>query len=167
MLTETTFEKKSEVKVSEWSGNALAIFQPVLEELWHNYIVMYRHFAYLNVWIQGYDQLSTFLPYLIAAPRLVAEDPKERLTYGDLNQLSNAIDHVYSSFSYLADNWLDINAFRSVLRRIREFEAALYIQSNGRCPKHVRAAASGGQVLVGKPASPNKDDRGADVRALI
>ena len=38
---------------------------------------------------------------------------------------SNAFDKVFSSLNVVSDSWLTISEFRSVLRRLREFERAV------------------------------------------
>jgi ABC-type uncharacterized transport system fused permease/ATPase subunit len=57
---------------------------------------------------------------------LFAEDPTRRITLGTLVKLSNSFEKVFSSLSILAENWGAVNEFRSVLRRLSEFEGQLY-----------------------------------------
>jgi len=58
---------------------------------------------------------------------LFADDPATRITLGTLVKMSNSFDKVFSSLSIIAENWGEVNAFRSVYRRLREFEAKLYL----------------------------------------
>ena len=62
-------------------------------------------------------------PYVIAAPLLFAEDPSHQITLGTLVQMSNSFDKVFSSLSVVSENWGEINEFRSVIVRLRQFEA--------------------------------------------
>ena len=65
----------------------------------------------------------------MVAPRLFAARPEEVMTLGALTQTANAFGKVFDSLSIVSDNWLQVNEFRSVLRRLREFEAELYPQT--------------------------------------
>ena len=107
-------------------------FGLTLQRLRRNYHALFRHFSLLNFWLSLYDQTMVIFPYLVAAPLLFADDPADRITLGTLVQLSNSFDKVFSSLSVIAENWGAVNEFRSVLRRLREFEAKLYL---GRPPR--------------------------------
>ena len=101
-------------------------FMLTLRALSRNYHALFRHFSLLNFWLSLFDQTMVIFPYVVAAPLLFADDPKVRITLGTLVKMSNSFDKVFSSFSVIAENWGAINEFRSVLRRLREFEARLY-----------------------------------------
>jgi len=105
-------------------------FLLTLRVLSRNYHALFRHFSLLNFWLSLFDQTMVIFPYLIAAPLLFADDPKVRITLGTLVKMSNSFDKVFSSFSVIAENWGAINEFRSVLRRLREFEARLYLNQS-------------------------------------
>ena len=63
--------------------------------------------------------------YMVAAPLLFAADDS-RITLGILVQISNAFGKVFDSFNTVADNWMSVNEWRSVLVRLREFERSHY-----------------------------------------
>ena len=66
------------------------------------------------------------VPYLLVAPLLFAEDPDGRITLGTLVKMSNAFARCFDAMAVVSDNWNAVNAWRSVLRRLREFEATIY-----------------------------------------
>jgi len=92
-----------------------------------NYHALFRHFSLLNFWLSLFDQTMVILPYVAAAPLLFADDPANRLTLGTLVKVSNSFGKVFSSLSVIAESWGDVNSFRSVYRRLREFERKLYL----------------------------------------
>ena len=102
-------------------------FGLTLKSLRKNYNALFRHFSLLNFWLTLFDQTMVILPYVVAAPLLFADDPATRITLGTLVKMSNSFDKVFSSLSIIAENWGEVNAFRSVYRRLREFEAKLYL----------------------------------------
>jgi peptide/bleomycin uptake transporter len=106
--------------------NPWSYFKSVLFSLRRNYHALFRHFSILNLFLSAHDQAMVLCPYLIAAPMLFAEDPARRITLGTLVKLSNSFEKVFSSLSILAENWGAVNEFRSVLRRLSEFEGQLY-----------------------------------------
>ena len=140
-------------------------FGLTLHRLYKNYHALFRHFSLLNFWLSLYDQVMIIFPYLVAAPLLFADDPAERITLGTLVQVSNSFDkarararnralpqalarsrkrslpqapaQVFSSLSVIAENWGAVNEFRSVFRRLREFEGKLYLhrppRASGNC----------------------------------
>ena len=107
-------------------SSPLVFFNLTLKRLAENYHSLYRNFAGLNLWLTLFDQVMVILPYALAAPLLFASDPAQRITLGTLVKLSNAFDRVFGSLSIISENWGAVNEFRSVVRRLREFEAQLY-----------------------------------------
>ena len=106
-------------------------FLQTLKSLSANYFALFKHFAYLNFWLSLFDQVMVILPYLLVAPRIFSSDPEQRITLGLLMKIANAFGHVFGSLSVISENWGAINEFRSVLRRLREFESTLYAESRG------------------------------------
>lgn len=112
-----------------------------------NYKRLYLNFAALSTWLAIFDQGMTILPYFLVAPFLFADDPGDRVTLGVLVKVTNAFGcavslmlvrflraanvavvffrKVFSSLNVISDSWLEVNEFRSVLRRLREFEKNL------------------------------------------
>ena len=116
-------------RVVDTGGSVPDAFQSRIQALKANYISLYCNFAGLNVWLSLYDQAAVLLPYLLVAPRLFAAHARDVLTLGALTQTANAFGKVFDSLSIVSDNWLAVNEFRSVLRRLREYEAELYPQT--------------------------------------
>ena len=107
-------------------SSPLVFFNLTLKRLVENYHSLYRNFAGLNLWLTLFDQIMVIMPYALAAPLLFASDPTQRITLGTLVKLSNSFDRVFGSLSIISENWGAVNEFRSVVRRLREFEAQLY-----------------------------------------
>jgi len=100
-------------------------FAQVLRRLAQNYNRLYRAFAALQTWLTSFDQAMVVVPYLAVAPRLFADAATDRLSLGQLVQVTNAFGKVFESLNVVSDSWLAINEWRSVLRRLTEFERAL------------------------------------------
>jgi len=107
-------------------ASPLLFFSLTLKQLATNYHALFRSFAALNLWLTAFDQVMVLLPYVIAGPLLFADDPAQRITLGTLVKLSNSFHKVFGSLSIVAENWSLVNEFRSVVRRLREFEARLF-----------------------------------------
>ena len=101
-------------------------FVPGLANLTRNYHALFRNFTVLNLFLAFYEQFNVILPYMIFAPLLFATSPSDRVTLGTLIQVSNSFDKVFGSLSVIADSWASINEFRSVLRRLNQFETSLF-----------------------------------------
>ena len=115
----------------------LSAFRPNLRDLRKNYRRLYANFALLATWLALYEQAAVVVPYLIAGPLLFADHPSDRITLGVLVQLSNAFGKVFDAFNTVADNWLAVNEWRSVLVRLREFEQMHYhAQAQARLAQH-------------------------------
>lgn len=103
-------------------GTPYTSFISIFSSLTHNYGRLYLAFTLLGTWLSGFDQAAILFPYLAAAPRLFASNPSYRLTLGELVKISNAFGKVFDAMNVISDNWLAVNEWRSVLRRLREFE---------------------------------------------
>ena len=112
------------------NGTPYTPFARVFHGLTVNYKRLYISFAALATWLSAYEQVASILPYLLAAPRLFARHPENQLTLGQLVKISNAFGKVFDSLNVISDRWLEINEWRSCLRRLREFER----DTNGRSP---------------------------------
>tara|TARA_X000001036_G_scaffold274029_1_gene254566 strand:- start:3761 stop:4912 length:1152 start_codon:yes stop_codon:yes gene_type:complete len=104
------------------TGTPYSAFTQIFHHLTLNYRSLYLAFAALNTWLSAFDQSAIILPYLIAAPRLFAADPASRFSLGQLMKITNAFGKVFDAMNIVSDNWLEINEWRSVLRRLSEFE---------------------------------------------
>jgi len=112
--------------VGEDASNCRLFFGLVLRRLSENYHALFRHFTLVNAWLAWHEQCMLVLPFFLAAPLLFAENSAHRITLGTLIQVSNCFDKVFSSLNIVADNWIFVNEFRSVVVRLSEFEARLY-----------------------------------------
>ena len=104
------------------NGTPFTPFTRVFHSLTRNYRNLYLSFAALGTWLALYEQAAVILPYLLVAPRLFAERPADQLTLGQLVKVSNSFGKVFDSLNVVSDRWLEINEWRSCLRRLREFE---------------------------------------------
>jgi peptide/bleomycin uptake transporter len=124
----------------EDAGPGAARFVDILSRLKQNYRTLFRYFVYFDTWISAFDQGMTLLPYALVAPLIFDNDPTRRITLGTLMSVTNAFDRVFSALAVLTENWASVNDFRSTLRRLRSFEAALRVGSR-RAPGAPRALA--------------------------
>lgn len=100
-------------------------FDGLIYDLSRNYRALYLNFAALATWLAAFDQSAIILPYALVAARLFVSGDG-RMTLGELMQVTNSFDRVFSSLNVVSDNWLQINEWRSCRRRLAEFERALY-----------------------------------------
>lgn len=111
------------------AGTPYTQFIRVFGDLTRNYRNLYCSFAALSTWLSLYEQIVVILPYALVAPRLFAADPAGRFTLGKLVKVANAFGKVFDSLNVISDRWLDINEWRSCLRRLREFEREVSTRS--------------------------------------
>lgn len=102
----------------------------VLSDLWMNYRRLYCQFALFNTWLSIYDQFMILLPYILVAHLLFAEDPDDRITLGTLMKMTNAFGRCFDAMAIMSENWNAVNAWRSVLCRLSEFERTVYTRVN-------------------------------------
>jgi peptide/bleomycin uptake transporter len=86
-----------------------------------NYFRLYFHYIYFDAGRFLYLQTDNIFAYIILVPTLVAGT----ITLGLLNQITNAMDQVRSSFQYLINSWPTIVRMLSIYKRLRAFEAAI------------------------------------------
>ena len=106
-------------------------FAQVFRMLTRNYRRLYLSFFALSTWLALYEQTAVILPYILVAPRLFAANAEDQLTLGQLVKVSNSFGKVFDSLNVVSDSWLQINEFRSCLRRLREFEREMNSKSPG------------------------------------
>ena len=119
-------------------------FQMVLKDMWQNYHRLFTEFVWMNTWLSTFDQAWVIIPYVLCAPLLFADDPSRRISLGTLVATSNAFGKVFDSLAVLSDAWPAVNAFRSVVRRLREFEAKVYENKSAARLARVAATVSSG-----------------------
>ncbi len=83
-----------------------------------NYIRLFNHYGYFDIWLNSFEQLMIIVPYIIVGPSLFSG----AITLGVLMQVSNAFSKVRESFSIFIGNWTTITELRSIHKRLREFE---------------------------------------------
>ena len=86
-----------------------------------NYFRLYFHYIYFNVVRYTYLQADNIFSFIILGPSLVAH----KITFGTLNQVSNAFGRVTGSLQFLLNSWSTIVELQSVHKRLRAFEATL------------------------------------------
>jgi ABC-type long-subunit fatty acid transport system fused permease/ATPase subunit len=101
-------------------------FLPIFEGVQRNYNRLFLNFGLLNLWLAFFEQFNVILPYFVFGSLLFSPDSSSRILLGTLVQVSNSFDKVFSSLNIVADNWVGINEFRSVLVRLRQFERNIY-----------------------------------------
>ena len=112
-------------------GSPYTPFTRVVHQLTINYRRLYLSFAALGTWLAFYEQVAVLLPYALVAPRLFAADATDLLSLGQLVKVANAFGKVFDSLNVISDRWLEINEWRSCLRRLREFERVVGTRSPG------------------------------------
>ncbi len=96
-------------------------WKSIFREVVSNYHRLFRHFGYFNAWSTSYDKFVMLLPYAICIPNV----SEGTVTLALLMQIVNAFGEVQGGFSFVRKNWTRVTKFRSVYRRLREFEKAL------------------------------------------
>ena len=137
-------------------------FLQTLKSLKLNYFALFKHFGVLNFWLALFDQSMVILPYALAAPLIFAADPERRITLGLLIKMSNGFGHVFGGLSIVSENWGAINDFRSVVRRLREFETKLYAEAAGANRLLTETSVQLTEVQPPAPPPANADGDGAE-----
>jgi ABC-type long-subunit fatty acid transport system fused permease/ATPase subunit len=106
--------------------------EPTIVDLNQNYKKLYFTMLNVNYYTGFIEQAVVFIPLFIVSPRIFEEDGANRVTLGVLIQLTNTFDKVFTSLCIIADNFVLINEFLSVLRRLRQFELTTSSILNGR-----------------------------------
>ena len=83
-----------------------------------NYMRLFNHYGYFDIWVNSFEQLMIIVPYIIVGPSLFTG----AITLGVLVQVSNAFSKVRESFSIFIANWTTITELRSIHKRLVEFE---------------------------------------------
>ncbi|MDK9762445.1 putative transporter [Vibrio sp. D420a] len=83
-----------------------------------NYVTMYRHYLYFDLFKVSYLQLSSILPYIMLTPTIIAG----LITFGTMQQIIRAFNKVEGSLHYLVFSWSTIVELISVYKRLKAFE---------------------------------------------
>lgn len=86
-----------------------------------NYFRLYKHYGYFDIWSNLYGQITLLTPLLMIGPGMFTG----AVTFGLLNQVSNAYNRVDASFAIILDNWTVLTELRSIWKRLHEFEMNL------------------------------------------
>ena len=113
------------------NGTPYTPFTRIVHSLTLNYWRLYLSFGALSTWLAFYEQVAVILPYVLVAPRLFAARPEDQLTLGQLMKVANSFGRVFDALNVISDRWLEINEWRSCVRRLREFEGAMSNRSPG------------------------------------
>ena len=101
-----------------------SVFREVVCSVHKNYRRLYNNFALLQFWLTGFDEFMAILPYAVMGPRLFTAGARY-LTLGGLVRAANAFGKVFAALNVVNEMWMAINEFRSVIRRLIEFEKEL------------------------------------------
>lgn len=83
-----------------------------------NYVTMYRHYLYFDLFKVSYLQLSSIMPYIMLTPTIIAG----LITFGTMQQIIRAFNKVEGSLHYLVFSWSTIVELISVYKRLKAFE---------------------------------------------
>ncbi len=84
------------------------------------YQIMNRQLA-LNTLIDGYEQVASIFPFLVAAPRYFAG----KLSFGQLTRISGAFGTVQGSMSWFVNNYAELAAWSATVNRLATFRRAI------------------------------------------
>ena len=132
-------------------ASPFAHFVPIFKSIKSNYHRLFVNFTVLNLFLAIFDQVNVVLPYALFAPLLFSPVAETRIMLGTLIQLSNSFDKVFSSLSVVAENWAGINEFRSVLRRLSQFERAVFPRPKRRTTLSERSLVTTHNSIFGLP----------------
>lgn len=122
----------SEVPSFESLGDCFALLR-------RNYLSIFRNFLAFDAWTGCFAQAMVILPYMAIAPQLF--NVNAPVTLGTLVQSTNVFGKVFDAVSMPAFRWSEVNDFRSVLRRLSQFERAVG------CGKSVSSDCQQGKLL--------------------
>jgi len=86
-----------------------------------NYGRLFLHYTYFNIWKNLYYQFNIILPYLLMGPSLFGG----LISLGIIVQTGNAFGKVHEAASVLLERWTQVTELRSVVKRLKEFEATI------------------------------------------
>ncbi|MBN9072129.1 MAG: peptide antibiotic transporter SbmA [Rhizobiales bacterium] len=114
-----------------------------------NYFRLYFHYIYFNIVRYTYLQADNIFSFLILGPSLVAH----KITFGTLNQVSNAFGRVTGAFQFLVSSWSTIVELQSVHKRLRAFEATLKGEALPEIDRHYLEREAAGVPPKEQPAT--------------
>lgn len=96
--------------------------QELFQHVRTNYITMYRHYLYFDLFKVSYLQLSSILPYVMLTPTIILG----LITFGTMQQIIRAFNKVEGSLHYLVFSWSTIVELISVYKRLKAFEQHIH-----------------------------------------
>ena len=105
------------------SARALRRYEDLLAELRDNYSRLFCNFFGFNLWVGSWSQAVVLIPFALAGPRLF--ELSHPIQMGLLVQVADAFTQTFSSLAVGMDRWASVNDFRSVVRRLSEWEEHL------------------------------------------
>lgn len=93
-----------------------------------NYHRLFLHYGYFDIWSNLYGQITSLTPLLMVGPGMFTG----AVTFGLLNQVSDAYNRVDNSFALILNNWTTLTELRSIWKRLHEFEGNLDKYNTGR-----------------------------------
>ena len=118
---EATFRKKLVYSEDDFSHRAVVALFPMFAAIKKNYYRLFNWYMAFSVWQTAFGFLVGNIAIVVLAPAYFSEI----ITLGVLFQVVNAFGRVEGSMSYFIDRWPVIVEFMSVIKRLREFDAAL------------------------------------------
>lgn len=92
-----------------------------------NYQRLFMHYGYFDLWSNLYSQVTSLAPLLMVGPGMFTG----AVTFGLLNQVSDAYSRVDGSFALILNNWTTLTELRSIWKRLAEFEQNLDLYNTG------------------------------------
>jgi len=86
-----------------------------------NYHRLYLHYGYFDLWSNLYSQVTSLAPLLMVGPGMFTG----AVTFGVLQQVSDAYGRVDGAFGLILNNWTTLTELRSIWKRLHEFELNL------------------------------------------
>jgi peptide/bleomycin uptake transporter len=93
-----------------------------------SYHRLYLHYGYFDLWSNLYGQVSSLAPLLMVGPGMFTG----AVTFGLLQQVSDAYGRVDGAFGLILNNWTTLTELRSIWKRLHEFEENLDRYDTGR-----------------------------------
>ncbi len=87
----------------------------------HNWWDLMQRGKLLNIFINGYSQISSVFPFIVAAPRYFKGD----LDLGSLTQTVGAFSSVQGSMSWFVTSYAGLANLRAIVNRLTSFQSAI------------------------------------------
>ena len=113
--------------------------------IYDNYLSIVDRRKKLTIFTASYRQISTFIPYIVAAPFYFAG----KVTLGTMTQTARAFSSVESSLTFFITYYTSLADFKAVLDRLTSFDDAIgAAEAVGTKPPRIETAADPGKALA-------------------